>query len=59
VKLIWSCEFDRIDDAYAFEKRVQGWSRRKREALMDGRWDALPGLASRCWSDRKARGEIV
>jgi len=58
VRLIWSAQFDRIDAAWLFEKQVQGWSRRKREALMDGRFTALPGLASRSWSARRARGDV-
>ncbi|MGH3306439.1 MAG: hypothetical protein ACRDOX_02030 [Nocardioides sp.] len=49
------CRVRRIDDAFAFEKRVQGWSRRKRNALADGRYDDLPGLASRSWAARRAR----
>ena len=47
VRLVFSAEFDRVDDAYAFEKQVQGWSRAKRLALIEGRWEALPGLSSR------------
>ena len=47
LRLAWSCEFSRIDDAYAFEKRVQGWSRKKREALMRGDFADLPALAQR------------
>jgi len=47
VRLAWSAYFDRIDDAFAFEKRVQGWSRRKRVALIEGRYADLPQLASR------------
>jgi predicted GIY-YIG superfamily endonuclease len=58
VRLIWAAQFDRIDETFAFEKRVQGWSRRKREALMEGRFEALPGLASRSWAARQARGEV-
>ena len=27
---------DRVEDAYRFEKQVQGWSRKKREALIRG-----------------------
>jgi putative endonuclease len=45
VTLVWSAQFDRIDDAFGFEKQVQGWSRAKRNALIDGRIDDLPGLA--------------
>ena len=47
VRLVWSEWFDRIEDAYLFEKRVQGWSRKKREALIEGRYAELPALAHR------------
>ena len=55
VRLVWAVEFDRIDEAFAFEKRVQGWNRRKREALIEGRWDLLPELASRSWAALRVR----
>jgi putative endonuclease len=45
VQLVWYEEFDRIDEAYAREKQVQGWSRAKREALIAGRIRDLSGLA--------------
>jgi len=45
VTLVWAAEFDRIDEAYVMEKRVQGWSRAKRQALIEGRWHDLPALA--------------
>ena len=47
VRLAWSAEFDRVDDAYMLEKRIQGWSRAKRIALIEGRFDVLPSLSSR------------
>ena len=47
VRLVWSGYFDRIDDAFWFEKQVQGWSRAKRIALIEDRWDDLPELARR------------
>jgi putative endonuclease len=45
VELLWCMEFDRVDEAYALEKRIQGWSRAKREALIAGEIAALPGLS--------------
>jgi putative endonuclease len=49
VTLVWSADFRRVDDAFAFEKQVQGWSRAKRQALIEGRLDHLPELArGRC-----------
>ena len=55
VTLVWSADFERIDDAFAFEKRVQAWNRRKRRALIEGRWDLLPELAGRSWAAMRAR----
>ncbi len=56
VHLLWFAEFDRVEDAYALEKHVQGWSRAKRIALMEGRFDDLPLLSSRAqrWERRDA-----
>jgi putative endonuclease len=45
VKLVFSQDFDRIEDAFAREKQVQGWSRAKRIALIEGRMGDLPGLS--------------
>ena len=54
VKLVCALDFARIDEAFAFEKMVQGWSRKKRIALIEGRWGDLPKLASRAWAFRDA-----
>ena len=47
VELVYAAEFERVEDAYAWEKRLQGWGRAKREALIRGDFDALPGLSAR------------
>jgi putative endonuclease len=47
VSLVWAGEFDRIVEAIAFERRLKGWSRAKKEAVINGEWDRLPDLASR------------
>ena len=36
VKLVYFEEFDRMDAAYAREKQIQGWTRRKKKALIEG-----------------------
>ncbi len=36
VELIYYEEFDRIDHAFYREKQIQGWSRKKKEALIRG-----------------------
>jgi putative endonuclease len=45
VRLVYCEEFSRIDDAFLREKQVQGWSRAKRLALIEGRLGDLPKLA--------------
>ncbi|MFD1722905.1 GIY-YIG nuclease family protein [Amnibacterium endophyticum] len=47
VELVYAAEFDRVEDAFAWEKRLQNWSRAKREALIRGDFGALPHLSSR------------
>ena len=45
IKLVYCEEFERIDDAFYREKQVQGWSRAKKEALIQGQYDLIPKLA--------------
>lgn len=45
VKLVYYEEFQRIDEAFNREKQVQGWSRKKKEALINGSLELLPKLA--------------
>ena len=47
VTLVFAEEFDRVDDAFAREKQLQGWSRAKKEALIAGRWSELQVLSQR------------
>ena len=45
VELVYYEEFTRIDEAFYREKQVQGWSRRKKEALIENRPEDLPLLS--------------
>ena len=45
VKLIYYEVFQRIDYAFYREKQVQGWSRKKKEALMRGTSEELNKLS--------------
>ena len=45
VKLVYFEEFQRIDDAFYREKHLQGWSRKKKEALINGQIEKLHNLA--------------
>ncbi|MEE1183258.1 MAG: GIY-YIG nuclease family protein [Paludibacteraceae bacterium] len=39
IKLLYTEEYNSIEEAYLREKQVQGWSRRKKEALICGEWE--------------------
>lgn len=45
VKLVYFEEYNRIDIAFYREKQVQGWSRKKKEALIRGEYQKLPELS--------------
>jgi putative endonuclease len=47
VKLVWCAFTDRIEDAFRWEKQIQGWSRAKKRALIEGRLADLPRLSQR------------
>ena len=53
VKLLYYEEFQRVDEAFYREKQVQGWSRKKKEALINGQYEKLPEL-SKCYSQKEA-----
>ena len=46
VVLAWAQEVERIDEAYTLEGKIKGWRRAKRIALIEGRYDLLPGLVT-------------
>ncbi|SHE99788.1 Predicted endonuclease, GIY-YIG superfamily [Psychroflexus salarius] len=45
VKLVYFETFSRIDEAFYREKQIQGWSRKKKEALINGFPEKLHDLA--------------
>jgi putative endonuclease len=47
VRLVWSEHFDRITDAIAVERKLKGWTRAKKEALIKDDWAKLKLLAKR------------
>jgi putative endonuclease len=52
VVLVFAEAFARIDDAYFREKQVQGWSRKKRQALIAQNYEALPDLSGSLYKRR-------
>lgn len=47
VKLVFHEQFQNIKEAFEKEKQVQGWSRKKKEALINGEFELLPELSKK------------
>jgi putative endonuclease len=47
VTLIFAQEFANITDAIAAERRIKGWTRAKKQAMIEGRWQDVSNLAKR------------
>ncbi len=45
VTLVFADEFPTREEALARERQIKGWSRRKKEALMQGDWTEVSRLA--------------
>lgn len=45
ISLVYLEEFTRISEAFYREKQIQGWSRNKKEALINGNFNQLPVLS--------------
>ena len=45
VELVWAAEAPTRDEALAFERRIMGWTRAKKEALIAGDWTQVGWLA--------------
>lgn len=45
VTLMFSEEFSNHEEALASERRIKGWSRKKKEAMMKGDWAEVSRLA--------------
>ena len=47
VRLVFAQDFENPVDAIAAERQIKKWSRTKKQALIDGRFDLLVSLAKR------------
>ena len=45
VELVFCYEFNEAVQAIAFEKQIKGWSRKKKEAIINDNWEVLPNLS--------------
>ena len=46
VKLAFVYHFHDINDAIAVEKQIKGWTRRKKEAIINNEWDSLKAMSA-------------
>ena len=47
ITLVFYAEFTDINFAISTEKQIKKWSRKKKEALINGEYDKLPNLAKK------------
>ena len=58
VTLVYCATFESVSEAYAVERKIHGWSRHKREALIAGRFDLLPKLSKRGYRPTEHRDDL-
>lgn len=56
VKLVYCEECDRVDDVFYREKQIQGWSRKKKQALIAGDTNQIHLLAE-CQNESHCRNK--
>lgn len=49
VKVVHITDFQTVLDAIDAERKIKRWSRARKQALIDGRFDDLPGLSLSRW----------
>ena len=45
VRLVYSTDFDKPNQAIAWEKQIKGWSRKKKQALVNGDFQLVKRLS--------------
>ena len=51
VKLVYAEYFELVNDAITAERRIKGWSRSKKMAMMQGNWKEVQNLSRRRGGD--------
>jgi putative endonuclease len=54
IKLVWQNKFSNNLEAIEWEKKIKGWTRKKKEALMKGDFDLIHELA-KCQNDTNSK----
>jgi len=55
VQLLWFEEFPTRDEAKVIEAQIKKWSRRKKQALIEGKIDELKQAARKDWATYRQR----
>ncbi len=55
IVLVWAEQFGDLRDAQECERRIKGWRREKKEALINGSYNTLKALAKRPSARRPSR----
>ena len=55
VKLVYCEKFNHVAEAFKREKQIQGWSRKKKIALINGKQNQLPELSKATWQLEKEK----
>jgi putative endonuclease len=45
IELVFYLSFNDVNQAISFEKQLKRWSRKKKEAVINGKWEELKNLA--------------
>ena len=56
IELVWSADFLWLTDAIACARRIKGWRREKKEALIRGDYEALKVLAKTARNSHPSTG---
>jgi len=56
VKLIWTAEFPSVYQAILVERQIKGWTRKKKEALVQGNFEMLKELSSSTKTKLRKKG---
>jgi len=55
VTLVWWAEMPNEHEAFLHERQIKGWSRAKKEALIQDDWDRVHAIVKRERESRKAK----
>ena len=55
VELVWSEDYEYVSEAWAVERQLHGWSRAKKQLLIDGHAELLAGYSDRGRQDGSQR----